>query len=149
MTRPEKPPRTIRRARKLRREMSLPEVLLWRELRRSPDGFHFRKQHGAGEYVLDFFCARANLAIEVDGISHEMGDRPVRDEVRDVWLRDHRIDTVRYPARDVLKNPNDVAESIMALVRDRLQKFSKTPPSSLRDATSPSQVDGEDLRNTS
>ena len=149
MTRPDKPARTIRRARTLRREMSLPEVLLWRELRRSPDGFHFRKQHSAGDYILDFFCARANLAIEVDGTSHDMGDRPARDEVRNAWLRDHRIDTVRFPAREVLKNPNDVAESIVALVRDRLVLFGKTPPSSLRDATSPSQVDGEDLRSNS
>ena len=67
MKRPDKPAGTVRRAKKLRRKMSLPEVLLWRELRRSPDGFHFRKQHGAGNYILDFFCARANLAIEVDG----------------------------------------------------------------------------------
>ena len=124
--------------------MSLPEVLLWRELRRSPDGFHFRKQHGAGDYILDFFCARANLAIEVDGISHDMGNRPARDHARDAWLSERRIDTVRIPARDVLKNPNEVAESIVAIVRARLAQFGKTPPSALRAATSPSQVDGKD-----
>ena len=145
MKRPDKPARTVRRAKKLRREMSLPEVLLWRELRRSPDGFHFRKQHGAGNYIPDFFCARANLAIEVDGWSHDMGDRPARDDARDAWLSERRIDTIRYPAREVLKSPSDVAESIVALVLDRLQQFGKTtPPSSLRDATSPAQVDGED-----
>ena len=142
--RPAKPQRTVKRAKKLRRTMSLPEVLLWRELRQAPDGLRFRKQHAAGDYVLDFFCARANLAIEVDGISHDMGDRPVRDIERDEWMRAHRIDTLRIPAREVLADPIAAAESIVSVVLGRLARFGKAPPSSLRDATSPSQVDGEE-----
>ena len=161
MRRPPKPARTVARAKKLRRKMSLPEVLLWRELQRAPDGLRFRKQHPAGVFVIDFFCARANLAIEVDGISHDMGDRPVRDEKRDVWLREHRIDTVRIPAREVLKDAGAVAESIGAMVCDRLVLIGKTPPSALPEgqfilsgrpagqpkgaATSPSRDDGEDF----
>ena len=128
--------------------MSLPEVLLWRELRLAPDGLRFRKQHAADDYVLDFFCARANLAIEIDGQSHDMGQRPAHDAARDAWLCEKRIDTLRIPARDVLADPRAVAESIVALVRERLRRFGKAPPSSLRDATSPSQVDGEDQGST-
>lgn len=123
--------------------MSLPELLLWRELRLAPDGLRFRKQHAADDYVLDFFCARANLAIEIDGQSHDMGQRPAHDAARDAWLLEKRIDTLRIPARDVLADPHGVAESIVALVCERLKRFGKAPPSSLRDATSPSQVDGE------
>ena len=123
--------------------MSLPEVLLWRELKGSD--LSFRKQHGAGDYVLDFFCARANLAIEVDGFSHNTGDRPERDANRDAWLKASRIDTVRVPAADVLRDPRSVAESFVAIALARLENFGKTPPSALRAATSPSQVDGEDL----
>jgi very-short-patch-repair endonuclease len=145
LNRPAKPAATIRRAKRLRREMTLPEVLLWRHLRGSPEGVRFRKQHAAGDYVLDFFCARANLAIEIDGISHDMGDQPQSDEERDSWLAERRIDTVRIPARDVLADPSAVAESIVAFARDRLARFGKTPPSGLWPATSPSQVDGEDL----
>ncbi len=144
MSRPSKPATTIRRAKRLRREMSLPEAMLWRHLRGSPNGQRFRNQHPAGDYVLDFFCARANLAIEIDGIAHDMGDRPQRDEARDAWLREHRIDVVRIPARDVLADPVGVAEGIMGLATDRLTTFGKAPPSGLRPATSPSQVDGED-----
>lgn len=146
MRRPPKPARTVARAKKLRRKMSLPEVLLWRELQRAPSGLNFRKQHPAGDYVIDFFCARANLAIEVDGISHDMGHRPVRDEARDAWLREHRIDTLRIPARDVLRSPGDVAGSVVALVQDRLVRFGKATPPSVTNATaiSPSQDDGED-----
>ena len=143
MNRPGKPASTVQRAKRLRREMSLPEVLLWRNLRGSPQGVRFRNQHPAGVYVLDFFCARANLAIEIDGLAHDMGDRPQRDEQRDAWLQDYRIDTVRIPASEVLRDPVAVAESIVALALSRIEAFGKTPPPSLRDATSPSQVDGE------
>jgi len=47
--------RTTMNARHLRRQMSLPEVLLWRELRKRPNGVKFRRQHPTGPYVLDFF----------------------------------------------------------------------------------------------
>src|SRR3546814_8709223 len=58
---------TLKRARKLRSEMSLPERMLWRLLRGRPDGFKFRRQHPAGIYILDFYCPAVRLAIEVDG----------------------------------------------------------------------------------
>jgi very-short-patch-repair endonuclease len=145
--RPDKPVDSIKRARRFRKVMSLPELLIWRFLKGSPDGHKFRKQHPAGPYILDFFCARANLAIEIDGFAHDTGDRPHRDIRRDQWLRANRIDTLRIPATDVLKDAQAVAESIIATVEDRISNLGKTPPSSQRDATSPSQVDGEDDRN--
>jgi very-short-patch-repair endonuclease len=99
-------------ARRLRRSMSLPEVLLWRELRRKPDGVQYRRQHPAGPYVLDFFCATANLAIEVDGEAHSLGDRPDKDLARDEWLEEQGIRTMRIPAHEVLNNLNGVIEHI-------------------------------------
>ena len=143
MRRPDKPAATVKRAKALRREMSLPEGLLWQHLRGRPCGLRFRNQHAAGAYVLDFFCARANLAIEIDGIAHNMSDQPQRDVRRDDWLLDQRIETVRIPATEVLRDPASVAESIVALALSRMETFGKAPPSPLRDATSPSQVDGE------
>ena len=143
MHRPDKPSRTVTRAKALRGAMSLPEVLLWRELKLAKSDVRFRKQHPAGPYVLDFFCARANLAVEVDGIAHNMGDRPQRDIERDAWLKQYRIEVVRIAAADVLRDPVAAAESIIAVVQERLVQFGKTPPSGLRPATSPSQVDGE------
>jgi len=145
--RPPKPARTIRRARRLRRKLSPAEVLLWQRLKGSPGGLRFRKQHAAGDFVLDFFCARANLAIEVDGDAHDMGDRPERDAARDAWLREHRIETLRIPARQVFADPAATAEAIVAAARERMIAFGKTPPSDAdASATSPSQVDGEDDR---
>ena len=54
--------RNVAKARQLRRQMSLPEALLWRLLRRAPDGIAFRRQHPIGPYVLDFYCAARKLA---------------------------------------------------------------------------------------
>ncbi|WP_324186883.1 endonuclease domain-containing protein [Pelagerythrobacter aerophilus] len=146
MSRPAKPTRTVKRAKRLRREMSLPEVLLWQQLRSSPRGLRFRKQHPAGRYVLDFFCARANLAIEIDGLAHDMGDRPARDEERDAWLRERRIGTLRILASDVLADATAVAEGILALAEERLVMMGKkaSPSAAGAAATSPTQVVGED-----
>ncbi|WP_366852839.1 DUF559 domain-containing protein [Phenylobacterium sp.] len=56
------------RVRQLRRRMSLPEVILWTALRgREPGRPVFRRQHPIGPYVLDFYCAKARLCVEVDG----------------------------------------------------------------------------------
>jgi very-short-patch-repair endonuclease len=103
-------------ARQLRRTMTLPEVLLWRELRKKPDGVQFRRQHPAGPYVLDFFCATANVAIEVDGEVHSRGTRPARDEIRDEWLRTQGIHVMRIPALELLKNLGGVLQAIGAAV---------------------------------
>src|SRR6476646_10021610 len=73
------PIKQIKRARKLRRQMSLPEVLLWQVLRRRPNGLKFRKQFPIGEMTVDFACLERRLIIEVDGESHSFGNQPQRD----------------------------------------------------------------------
>ena len=101
-------PGTTTMARKLRRKMTLPEVILWRILRARPNGMKFRRQHPSGPYVLDFFCSDARLAIEVDGEAHSRGDRHARDLKRDQCLRAAGIETLRIPAVELLRNPEDV-----------------------------------------
>jgi very-short-patch-repair endonuclease len=51
-----------------RRSGNLPEVLIWRELRKRPGGYKFRRQHPLGNFVLDFVCLERRLVIEIDGI---------------------------------------------------------------------------------
>jgi very-short-patch-repair endonuclease len=94
--------------------MSPPEVQLWNHLRRREPGQPvFRRQHPVGPYVLDFYCASTRLAVEIDGIIHDMADHPQRDLERDAWLKAHGIEVVRIAARDLLRNVDDVADSIM------------------------------------
>ena len=112
--------RTVALARQLRRTMSLPEVLLWRELRQRPGGFRFRRQHPVGRYVLDFYCPKARLAIEVDGIAHVLGDRPAHDFLRDEWLKENGLTVLRIAARDVLKNLETVLTYIVTEAQARV-----------------------------
>jgi very-short-patch-repair endonuclease len=120
----------IKRARKLRSEMSLPEVLLWQELRKRPDGFKFRRQHPAGAYILDYFCHEARLIIEVDGRVHELDGKPEHDALRDTFFSAKNLLTLRIPAVNVLKSVHDVVETIVATCHERtpLHHASHGPP---------------------
>jgi very-short-patch-repair endonuclease len=108
---------TVLKARRLRKEMSLPEVLLWQQLRGSEP--RIRRQHPAGPYVLDFYCPAAKLGIEVDGVAHEMGDRPQRDEVRAAFFEARGVGLIRIPAAEVLASPVEIAEAVLAVCRDK------------------------------
>jgi very-short-patch-repair endonuclease len=109
--------KAYKNARRLRRELSLPEKLLWVRLRGAE--FRIRRQHPVGAYVLDFYCPGAQLAIEVDGIAHDMGDRPRRDETRAAWLAEHDIELLRLPAKEVLADPDAIADAVLRLCADR------------------------------
>jgi very-short-patch-repair endonuclease len=119
-----------RNAKRLRHEMTPPEIALWCALRLNEEGFRFRRQHPAGNYVLDFYCAPAVLAIEVDGEAHDRGDRPARDAHRDAWLAAQGVHVIRYPAQEVMTNLEGVVRQIIAIAADRLShsKSDRRPP---------------------
>jgi very-short-patch-repair endonuclease len=113
---------SVTQARKLRRSMSPPEAILWNILRKRPDGHKFRRQRPVGPFVVDFYCHEALLAIEIDGTSHDLGNRPQRDEARDRWVAAHGIATLRIDASDVRSN----LEGVLALILIRCGE--RTPP---------------------
>jgi very-short-patch-repair endonuclease len=104
----------VKRARSLRRQMSLPEVLLWQQLRKRPNGLKFRRQFPIGQMTVDFACLERRLIIEVDGEGRSFGDQPRRDVARDAILTREGFRVMRVPARDVLKNMNGVLRFIVA-----------------------------------
>ena len=112
-----------RNAKRLRKEMTPPEIALWLALRRNEAELRFRKQHAVEDYVLDFYCAPARLAIEVDGEAHGRGDRPERDRVRDAWLVSRGLRVLRYPAAEILSNTDDVVRQIVAIALERQRQF--------------------------
>ena len=122
--------KAYRRAKQLRREMTLPEVLLWQQLRCVQTGHKWRKQHPAGPYDLDFYCDRAKLCVEIDGEVHNRGDTPSRDARRDAWLAANGIMTLRIPAREILDNLEGALATINAVARERapLHQPSAGPP---------------------
>ncbi|TMJ11608.1 MAG: endonuclease domain-containing protein, partial [Alphaproteobacteria bacterium] len=91
-------------ARRLRKDMSPAERLLWWALKQQPGGYRFRKQCPQGPYSLDFACLSARLGIEVDGEAHNRGDRPERDARRDAYLERCGFKVMRIPAADVFGN---------------------------------------------
>jgi very-short-patch-repair endonuclease len=110
------PKRTFESARRLRRSMSPPEAFLWNKLRSRAIGSPtFRRQHPIGEYILDFYCAKARLAVELDGASHDSGDQQERDERRDTWLKARGVVVLRIAAGDVLRNADEVADGCVRL----------------------------------
>ena len=98
--------------------MSLPEVLLWQQLRKRPDGLKFRKQFPIGEMTVDFACLERRLIIEIDGEGHSFGDQPRRDAARDALLRREGFNVLRIAARDVLKDMDTVLHYIVATRSD-------------------------------
>ena len=100
-----------------RKTPSLPEGLLWRELRAKAGGMKFRRQHPVGRFVLDFYCAAAKCGFEVDGIAHDMGDRAERDAARDEFIARQGIRVVRIPASEVLADPIGIAEAMVRMCR--------------------------------
>lgn len=109
--------KTVCKARKLRRTMSKPEVLLWQLLRKKPLGIKFRRQHPVGCYILGFYCPAVKLAIEIDGIAHDVGNHPAQDERRDLFLSGQGIAVIRIRAQDVFHEVEGVADQIVRYIQ--------------------------------
>ena len=109
--------------------MSLPEGLLWRELRKRPAGLKFRRQHPAGPFILDFVCLSARLAVEVDGEVHDSAGASVHDEARDAWLASQSYQTLRISAAEVLRDLDPVVRFIVDQAQCQpLHRASRGPP---------------------
>jgi very-short-patch-repair endonuclease len=87
-------------ARELRRKMTPQEEILWHVIRRDAlSGLHFRRQQVIAGYVVDFYCASARLAIEIDGSSHL--SRTEHDAIRDRALSEIGVATLRISNNEV------------------------------------------------
>lgn len=119
-------PETIKRAQKQRREMSVPERLLWDVLRaKAADGLRFRNHHPISWMTLDFYCPAAKLGIEIDGEAHDRGDQPERDRRRDLFLAGLGIRVLRVMATDILRPDglDDVVRGIVAAAGERERRW--------------------------
>ena len=97
-------------AKRLRREMTLAERVLWRALRRNAvDGFHFRRQQVIGGFIVDFYCDAAKLAIELDGSVHE--EQGEYDESRDEAIARYGVRVLRI-SNEAMRDSEAVIEHI-------------------------------------
>jgi very-short-patch-repair endonuclease len=98
---------------KLRHEATPAEKLLWKSLKKSAVGAKFRRQHGIGSYVLDFYCPERKLAIEIEGGIHNDVLRSAYDGERQAWLKSQGIRVLYFDNRDVL----EVTEYVVGFIR--------------------------------
>lgn len=98
--------------RELRHNQTFAEKLLWNALRAKQLGVHFRRQHGVGKYILDFYCAAHYLAIELDGAVHKTDQAKLHDEVRTRFLSDCGICVIRFTNDEVFADLDGVVKRI-------------------------------------
>lgn len=117
------------RIRKLRKDSTEAEQLLWRILRNR--GFHdakFRRQHPKEGFILDYYCHEAKLCVELDGSQHNEGEQVKYDEERTKILLEKRgIRVVRFWNSDVLNRTEEVLNELWNILDERLPKNSLTP----------------------
>jgi very-short-patch-repair endonuclease len=106
-------PKTIPRARALRKRLTDAERILWSRLRcHHAGGLHFRKQHPLGPYIADFVCLKARLVVEVDGVTHSTAEEIAHDRRRDAFLESRGWRILRVQNDDVYKDLYRVLDAI-------------------------------------
>ncbi len=104
----------LERARRLRREQSDAERLLWGHLRaRRLGGFKFRRQAPRAPFIVDFVCAERRLVVELDGSQHGADAAVAYDVRRTATLNARGLRVVRYWNHDVLKHLRFVLDDIL------------------------------------
>lgn len=99
-------------ARKLRNESALSEILLWEELKtRKMLGYKFLRQKPIGNYIVDFYCSKLKLVIEIDGDTHTE-DTFKKDMMRQKWLESKGLTVLRFSDIEVKKDMDNVLMAI-------------------------------------
>jgi very-short-patch-repair endonuclease len=101
-------------SRELRNNMTDAERSLWAKLRRKQlNGCQFYRQKIIGSYIVDFYCSKAKLVIEVDGSQHYSVEMMEADRQRDEYLRANALTVIRFSDLEVLKNLEGVIARIL------------------------------------
>ncbi len=102
----------------LRNNMTKAEIILWSKLKgRKLLNYKFRRQHGIGDYIVDFYCPELNLAIEVDGESHYTDKGKAQDKQRTEFLNNFGINFLRFTNPQIKHNVEGVLEHIMTVIK--------------------------------
>lgn len=103
------------RRRDLRNNQTEEEKILWSKLKNSQiKKLKFVRQYSVGPYILDFYCPKLRLAIELDGNHHKEKEAEQYDQDRNDYLKSVGIKTIRFWNKDIYKDINRVLEKISA-----------------------------------
>ncbi len=110
-------PDLVHLARKLRRDQTPAEEILWALVRgRKLLRLKFRRQQQVGPFIADFYCHEARLIVELDGGIHAEPEQADRDENREVYLRENRLQVLRFTNEQVLQDPETVLREIAGAI---------------------------------
>lgn len=101
------------------------EVILWSKLKdKGLKGYKFRRQYSVEGFVIDFYCPKIKLAVEVDGDSHFTEGADTRDKERQAIIESFGITFLRFTNKEIYENTDGVLNKIM----EHLPKPPLTPP---------------------
>ncbi|HTE00786.1 MAG TPA: endonuclease domain-containing protein [Mucilaginibacter sp.] len=111
-------PKLKRLARKLRKDMTPGEVLLWDELLKEDKfwGFDFDRQRCIDNYIVDFYCKELMLVIEIDGMSHNYEEAFLKDEIRQSKLESFGVQFLRFSESEIRQDMLNVIRTIEAKI---------------------------------
>ncbi len=92
--------------------MTKDEKKLWFYLKRDQFGVRFRRQYGIGTFIVDFYCPEKQLAIELDGLTHDSKQVQEKDALKTAFLRQHNITLLRYTSQQLYKEKEAVLRDI-------------------------------------
>ena len=115
------------RRKNLRNNMTKAEIILWSKLKGKQLGYKFRRQHGIGKFIVDFYCPVLKMIIEVDGDVHGFNNQIIKDRSRQTFLESLGFIICRYTNNDVIKNIGGVLDDLVAKIE--LILLSSTTPS--------------------
>ena len=110
-------PEIIKRAAILRANTTPAENVLWEKINKSQlFGVRFKRQHPIGKFIVDFYCSKLYLVIEIDGDVHDLPDVVERDEGREVELKKYGLKILRFTNEEVLNKTDRVVEAIKQFI---------------------------------
>jgi very-short-patch-repair endonuclease len=105
-------------ARKLRKESTLSEVLLWKQIKGKAIGYEFHRQVPVDNFIVDFFCHELCLAIEIDGSSHDNELAIANDITRQQRLEGMGLRFIRFTDKDVKTNISGVVRALEIAIEE-------------------------------
>ena len=107
------------RAREMRKNMTLAEKIMWKEILPGISQYRFLRQRPIHHYIVDFYCPKLRLVIEVDGETHNSEEAQKYDQERTEILHHYGIEVLRYSNEDVILH----TQRVKHLLQEKLDKY--------------------------
>ena len=98
--------------RQLRNNMTAAEKIIWKHLRKKQLGVRFLRQYSVDQFVIDFYCPKLKLALEIDGKIHNLPENKNRDVERQIFLESFGINFLRIKNEELFEDENKILEKV-------------------------------------